>query len=144
MLSPLTTDAVGGDNAKKEAEALWQSPRASQKHLGKSNALGLFPNTFPPNAPSLLVDDNPANNHSRSDDRLPSIIIFRTRICDKKQKCPGGLSYDDSDEVSLLADDPDEDDEGVLPPSTYDVVVNILDEIDRDDNENAFANAGIE
>ena len=32
----------------------------------------------------------------------------------------------------MLADDPDEDDDEVLPPSTYDVLVNLLDDIDKD------------
>lgn len=141
LLSPRTTDAVGGGNAKKAAEALWQSPRVREKHLGRGKKS--IPNTFPPIAPSLLLDDMPGSKHSRIHDRPPLIIIFRCRTYDKEhygESCLGGGSYDDSDEVSLLADDPDEDDEGVLPPSTYDVVVNILDEIDRDDDD---ANVGI-
>lgn len=52
----------------------------------------------------------------------------------------GGSSDDDDfedydygdDEVSLLADDPDENDADVLPYATYDVLANIFDdEIDR-------------
>lgn len=45
----------------------------------------------------------------------------------------------DDDEVSLLADDPDDDDAGVFPPSTYDVLVNILDEIDKDESADGAA-----
>ena len=147
LLSPQTTDAVGGANAKKAAEALWQSPRESQKHLERSNGHKPFPSNYPPIAPSLMVDDTPANNHSRTQDRPPLVIMFQNRTYNKDyyaEQCLGGVSYDDSDEVSLLADDPDEDDDGVLPPSTYDVVVNILDEIDRDGNENDVTNANIE
>lgn len=149
LLSPRTTDAVGGENARKTAEALWKSPRTSKKHFGiniqqKSVAI---PSVFPPIAPSLLVDDAPGNKQTRTKDRPPSIIVFMARTYDKDNygdQCLGAGSYDNCDEVSLLADDPDEDDEGVLPPSTYDVVVNILDEIDRDDNEKGVGDNRIE
>lgn len=138
LLSPRTTDAVGGDHAKKAAEALWLSPQANRENIGSSShhqhKSVAIPNMFPRIAPSLILDDLSGS----TDDRPPSIIIYRTR-----ELCIGGGIHDEDDEVSLLADDPDEDDEGVLPPSTYDVVVNILDEIDRDDNENAVADSKI-
>lgn len=131
LLSPLTTDAVGGDHATKAVEALWLSPQANQNHVGVSQQYKslAIPNILPPIASSLILDDP----HESSEDRPPSVIVYRIT-----EPCVGGSFHNDNDddEVSLLADDPDDDDEGVLPPSTYDVVVNILDEIDRDDNEN--------
>jgi len=107
FLSPRTIDAVI-EEKKVAAEAVW------------CNKAAMIPN-LPPMAPSLEIPAN--SNHSR--DCPPSFILYRNRS-------GSFCSAFDDDEVSLLADDPDEDDAGVLPPATYDVVVNILDEIDRD------------
>lgn len=41
----------------------------------------------------------------------------------------------DSDDVSLLNDDPDEDDDQLLPSSTYDVLAPLLDEMYKDESE---------
>jgi hypothetical protein len=41
----------------------------------------------------------------------------------------------DDDVVSVLADNPDEDDVAVLPLATYDVLANILDDIYKDEGE---------
>mmetsp|Transcript_19121 Transcript_19121/g.47558 ORF Transcript_19121/g.47558 Transcript_19121/m.47558 type:complete len:241 (-) Transcript_19121:3475-4197(-) len=107
FLSPRTTDAVF-EEKKAAAEAVW------------CNKAAMIPN-LPPMTPSLEI----SANSNRSRDCPPSFILYQSR---SGSYC-GAL---DDDEVSLLADDPDEDDAGVLPPATYDVVVNILDEIDRD------------
>jgi hypothetical protein len=45
------------------------------------------------------------------------------------------LVDDENDDVSVLADNPDDDDVDVLPHSTYDVLANIFDQIYKDDSE---------
>ena len=135
FLSPRTTDAV------------WRSPVAHRSNRG-SNSNGhhihkavTIPN-LPPIASSLLLDDIPSGRnhdipplpqHHHSHDGPPSIIRCRTSSSSSNM-----FEFDD-DEVSLLADDPDEDDAGVFPPSTYDVLVNILDEIDKDESADGAA-----
>lgn len=92
-------------------------------------------------APPLLPDHVPANSQDlpqqarqpQTHDGPPTIIC-----CRSGSSSSSFFEFDD-DEVSLLADNPDEDDAGVLPHATYDVLVNILDEIDKDDEENAVA-----
>lgn len=136
FVSPRTTDAVL-EEKKQKFEAVWYSPNANKI----KNRAAMIPN-LPPMAPSLLpqFDNMPAannNNHSNNNnsnhhhkrDSPPTFILYRNRSA---SFCSSAI---DDDEVSLLADDPDEDDAGVLPPATYDVVVNILDEIDRDEGK---------
>jgi hypothetical protein len=121
IFSPLAAPTGGGlqDNNNKTAE--WASPMVS---VGAA-APGL----------SLQLQDQ----HGCSD-RLPTVIRCRaysnagTVVTSVSSASAMGVG-DDDDEVSLLADDPDEDDEGVLPPSTYDVLANIFDDIDKDDDE---------
>jgi len=136
FLSPRSTDAVFQENQK--AAAMWCNKNNRNKKIEAT-----IPN-FPPMAPSLQIgrhEDIPSgSNHNllkpprhahAHSDGTPLIIFYRTRSSSST------LFEFDDDEVSVLADDPDEDDAGVLPPATYDVVVNILDEIDRDGAENA-------
>eukprot|EP00531_Pseudo-nitzschia_arenysensis_P005406 CAMPEP_0116131552 /NCGR_PEP_ID=MMETSP0329-20121206/9070_1 /TAXON_ID=697910 /ORGANISM="Pseudo-nitzschia arenysensis, Strain B593" /LENGTH=275 /DNA_ID=CAMNT_0003625997 /DNA_START=609 /DNA_END=1436 /DNA_ORIENTATION=+ len=130
FVSPRTTDAVL-EEKKQKFEAVWYSPNANKS----KNRAAMIPN-LPPMAPSLLpqFDDMPAannnhSNHHHKRDSPPTFILYRNRSA---SFCSSAI---DDDEVSLLADDPDEDDAGVLPPATYDVVVNILDEIDRDEGK---------
>lgn len=47
----------------------------------------------------------------------------------------GGLLPRDIDEVSFLADNPDDDDVDVLPHATYDVLANIFDQMNMDDGD---------
>ena len=123
FLSPRTTDAVFEETKKAAVEAVW----CKNSNENAAAAAVTTKTTIPLMAPSLLpvCDEIPG---SRSP---PSIIRYRTRSGSSSSSISG---FDD-DEVSLLADDPDEDDAGVLPPATYTVVVNILDEIDRDDED---------
>ena len=102
-----------------------------------------------PAAPSL--EDipgigNASNSSIHFDDGPPSVICYRTARSNSfgsltssswgsTTSCGSFNNHQidiDDDEVSLLADDPDEDDDEVLPPSTYDVLVNLLDDIDKD------------
>mmetsp|Transcript_141503 Transcript_141503/g.200413 ORF Transcript_141503/g.200413 Transcript_141503/m.200413 type:complete len:159 (+) Transcript_141503:220-696(+) len=46
------------------------------------------------------------------------------------------------DDVSVLNDDPDEDDDQLLPRSTYDVLAPLLDAMYNDESEAAFENDG--
>lgn len=46
-----------------------------------------------------------------------------------------GMKGDWDDDVSLLNDDPDEDDDQLLPASTYDVLAPLLDEMYKDESE---------
>jgi len=145
FLSPRTTDAVFEAN-KKSAETLWCSPEAhhdnnvSNDHITSTLKPATIPN-LPPMAPPLLPDHVPANSQDlpqqarqpQTHDGPPTIIC-----CRSGSSSSSFFEFDD-DEVSLLADNPDEDDAGVLPHATYDVLVNILDEIDKDDEENAVA-----
>jgi len=138
--SPLTTDALGQENIKAAA-AVWRFPEANRNNnSGSNHKRETIPN-HPTLAPSLLLDD-PADNlpshqqHSHNDGP-PPIIRYRTRTYSTDYFCGKsvGGSFEYEDEVSLLADDPDEDDDGVLPHATYDVLFDILDEIDKDDGD---------
>jgi len=124
FLSPRNTDAVLEESKKAAAGSGWCKNNNSNEATGAEAA------RISPMAPSLLqnLDEIPAS--SSHSDAPPSIIHYRNR-----SGSYSSLSGFDDDEVSLLADDPDEDDAGVLPPATYNVVVNILDEIDRDDDQ---------
>lgn len=147
FLSPRTTDAVWRSPAGQHRSIIRGSNSSS---MHKSSAL--IPN-LPPIAPPLLSNDIPSgsNHQHHTHDGPPSIIRCRTSsssssITDgfygrnsssgnsNKSKNKIAVFDFDEDEVSVLADDPDEDDAGVFPPSTYDVLVNILDEIDKDES----------
>jgi hypothetical protein len=53
-----------------------------------------------------------------------------------------GIFVEENDDVvSVLADNPDEDDVAVLPLATYDVLANIFDEIYKDDGEVEYEDA---
>ncbi len=130
FLSPRTTDAVFLDtkraaNANTAATAEWNPMQSSSKNAATTNNN----NNGLPMAPTLNPNgDGVSPNYYKQGNAPPSIIRCRAR-----SGSYSSLNGFDDDEVSLLADDPDEDDAGVLPPSTYNVVVNILDQIDRDD-----------
>lgn len=122
FLTPRTTDAVFlGSKRAANAPADWSPTRSSSSNNQAStdknvNTLPLAPPLYPNGDTTYNPGDSP-----------PTIIRCRTR-----SGSYSSFSGFDDDEVSLLADDPDEDDAGVLPPSTYNVVVDILDQIDRD------------
>jgi len=148
FLSPRTTDAVWRSPAGQHRSSI----RGSSSNIHKSSAL--IPN-LPPIAPPLLSNDIPSgSNHQHQHhayDGPPSIIRCRTSSsssisdglyggnCSSSGNSKNAMFEFDDDEVSLLADDPDEDDAGVFPPSTYDVLVNILDEIDKDESADGVA-----
>lgn len=87
--------------------------------------------------------------HHHDENRPPTIIRWRkssicstVTMCSSMGDCFGGsncgnssctldvaASNDLEDEVSLLADDPEEDDDDVLPHATYDVLANLFDDI---------------
>lgn len=148
--SPLTTDAVHREESKNSLETAWSSPKANRGSSGIPQALSIP--KVPPMAPSLVpVDVNHDSNHdppplvpqqtSVHYDRVPSIV--HCRITSEDFGGNSSLHFDfDDDEVSLLADDPDEDDCAVLPPGTYHVVINILNELDRDSDSGDAAIEG--
>eukprot|EP00532_Pseudo-nitzschia_australis_P002387 CAMPEP_0168182278 /NCGR_PEP_ID=MMETSP0139_2-20121125/11784_1 /TAXON_ID=44445 /ORGANISM="Pseudo-nitzschia australis, Strain 10249 10 AB" /LENGTH=384 /DNA_ID=CAMNT_0008103149 /DNA_START=477 /DNA_END=1631 /DNA_ORIENTATION=+ len=89
------------------------------------------------------------HRHHHHENRPPTIIRWRkssicstVTMCSSMGDCIGGsncgnsscildvaASNDLEDEVSLLADDPEEDDDDVLPHATYDVLANLFDDI---------------
>ena len=133
FLSPRTTDAVLLDNKPAangcaNANAVW-SPTQRNKNSSPVTTTKIHNhNAILPMAPTLFPNDDCTSPNYNPSNSPPSIIRCRAR-----SGSHSNVSGFDDDEVSLLADDPDEDDAGVLPPSTYNVVVNILDQIDRDD-----------
>ena len=65
---------------------------------------------------------------------------WQAHTVDKTRTGPPTTIYilvpqEEYDNVSLLHDDPDEDDDQLLPPSTYDVLAPLLDEMYKDDSD---------
>jgi len=148
--SPLTTDAVILEESKNSLEKAWNSPNANRSSSDIPQAVSTP--KVAPMVPSLLPVEvtNESNNllpppvphlSSIHHDRIPSIIHCRITNQDFGGSSTSSLhfDFDDDDEVSLLADDPDEDDCAVLPPGTYHVVLNILNELDRDNDSDVAA-----
>jgi hypothetical protein len=148
--SPRTTDAALREECKNSLEKAWNSPKANRSSIDTPQVVSKT--TVPPMVPSLMPIEvvNESNNglpppvpqpSSVHHDRIPSIIHCRITNQDFGGSSTSSLhfDFDDDDEVSLLADDPDEDDCAVLPPGTYHVVLNILNELDRDNDSDVAA-----
>jgi hypothetical protein len=60
--------------------------------------------------------------------QIPTLLSLRP---------PETISFraDEEDDVSVLNDNPDEDDAAILPQPTYDVLANIFDELYKDESE---------
>jgi len=133
-VSPRTTDAVQmmATSSAAAAAAVWTSspslPLSQQQQQQQENR-NMSATMMIPLVPSLVhhgcsggavvVANATTTTRSRTANDIPSIVSF-----------PVASSFyesffdNDEDDVSLLADNPDEDDDNVLPIVTYDVLHN--------------------
>jgi hypothetical protein len=130
-----TPPATASFFSTSSAAAMWISPQSAktlheqlQPHQPCLNSISPVPSLMIP--ASLSPNRPPPTASSFSSSSImtgpPSIILVRVfRNYD---------SEDYDDEVSVLADNPDDDDVDVLPHSTYDVLANIFDQIYKDDS----------
>jgi hypothetical protein len=128
---------------EEQAAPMWISPTNSpQATLGASLALAaVFPSlpSIPNMSASPLAPTKPKVEVVRD---VPAVIFIRIPLSNGTGMMmmnfpePACLFLEEDDDVvSSLADNPDEDDVGVLPHSTYDVLASIFDEIYKDDSE---------
>jgi len=109
------------------------TPRFFDNHINAWSPTKAEPNHYVSLAfNAVTYSGTPWNNNN--------IIINSNMIADGveyQSKEPPTIIYvlDEVDNVSLLNDDPDEDDDQLLPPSTYDVLVPLLDEMYKDESE---------
>ena len=85
------------------------------------NPLGLFPwNTLTTKETEMAWETPPTTTNKTIAIEPPSTVFFSDYW---------------EDDVSVLNDNPDEDDIQVLPQATYNVLASLLDEIFQDDNQ---------
>ncbi|KAG7349829.1 hypothetical protein IV203_012426 [Nitzschia inconspicua] len=122
---------------KDDAVPMWISPTTSFQTT-QVESLALTVNLQ--NLPAIPSTSLPHTFDSNDKKDIPSVIFIRTKRWVGETnfsflpltECPVYIEEED-DVVSALADNPDEDDVGVLPHATYDVLANIFDEIYKDD-----------
>jgi hypothetical protein len=126
---------------------MWISPNYTIKSTFSVEALATADSLALPHVPCLAAtlrsEDSTTVNEADELGDIPTFVCIPNKAA--KESDPVLMaaavnvatkeSSPELDEVSMLADNPDDDDMNLLPHATHDVLANIFDEIYKDESE---------